>query len=239
MESLKGKTAIITGGTRGIGKAIAAALVQEGVNVGIIGRNEELLHKTATELSTENAKVVYAAGNVADQVSIVLAINSIKEKLGSIDILVNNAAIAAFGNFTEMPTATWEEIIQTNVLGVYYTTHAVLPDMFAKQSGDIVNISSMAGIRGAAGTSAYSASKFAVLGLSESLMMEVRKQNIRVTALTPSTVATDMAIADLKITDGNPDKVVQPEDMAELVVMQLKLNRRAFVKSSSIWSTNP
>ncbi|HEY4618418.1 MAG TPA: SDR family NAD(P)-dependent oxidoreductase, partial [Flavobacterium sp.] len=94
------------------------------------------------------------------------------------------------------------------------------------------------GLSGNALTSAYSASKFAVLGLTESLMQEVRKHNIRVTALTPSTVATEMA-KDLNLTDGNPDKVMQAEDMAELIIAQLKLNRRVFIKNSSIWSTNP
>jgi 3-oxoacyl-[acyl-carrier protein] reductase len=110
--------------------------------------------------------------------------------------------------------------------------------MIERQTGDIINISSTAGLNGNALTSAYSASKFAVLGLTDSLMHEMRKHNIRVTALTPSTVATDMA-KDLILTDGNPEKVMQSEDIAELVVAQLKLNRRVFIKSSSIWSTNP
>jgi 3-oxoacyl-[acyl-carrier protein] reductase len=110
--------------------------------------------------------------------------------------------------------------------------------MIDRQTGDIINISSTAGLNGNAMTSAYSASKFAVLGLTDSLMQEVRKHNIRVTALIPSTVATEMA-KDLKLTDGNPEKVMQAEDMAELIIAQLKLNRRVFIKNSSIWSTNP
>jgi 3-oxoacyl-[acyl-carrier protein] reductase len=110
--------------------------------------------------------------------------------------------------------------------------------MIERQTGDIINISSTAGLSGNALTSAYSASKFAVLGLTESLMQEVRKHNIRVTALTPSTVATDMA-KELNLTDGNPEKVMQSEDVAELIIAQLKLNRRVFIKNSSIWSTNP
>jgi 3-oxoacyl-[acyl-carrier protein] reductase len=108
--------------------------------------------------------------------------------------------------------------------------------MIARQTGDIINISSTAGLKGNALTSAYSASKFAVLGLTESLMQEVRKHNIRVTALTPSTVGTEMA-KDLKLTDGNP--VMQAEDIAELIIAQLKLNRRVFIKDAGIWSTNP
>ena len=110
--------------------------------------------------------------------------------------------------------------------------------MIEQQSGDIINISSTAGQKGAPVTSAYSASKFGVLGLTESLAMEVRKHNIRVTALTPSTVATDMAV-DLGLTDGNPDKVMQAEDIAEFIVAHLKLNKRTFIKSAGLWSTNP
>lgn len=123
-------------------------------------------------------------------------------------------------------------------MGVYYVTRAALPSMIEQQSGDIINISSTAGQKGAPVTSAYSASKFGVLGLTESLAMEVRKHNIRVTGLTPSTVATDMAV-DLGLTDGNPDKVMQAEDIAEFIVAQLKLNKRTFIKSAGLWSTNP
>jgi 3-oxoacyl-[acyl-carrier protein] reductase len=106
----------------------------------------------------------------------------------TIDILINNAGIAAFGKFLELEPKAWERIIQVNLMGTYYTTRAVLPNMIARQTGDI--ISSTAGLKGNALTSA---SKFAVLGLTESLMQEVRKHNIRVTALTPSTVGTEMA----------------------------------------------
>lgn len=137
-----------------------------------------------------------------------------------------------------MDPVQWQEILNVNVMGIYNVTREVLPDMIAKNSGDIINISSTAGIKGNAGMSAYSASKFAVIGLTESLMSEVRKHNIRVTTLLPSTIATDMTL-ELKFTDGNPERVLQPEDFAELVVAQLKLNRRAFVKLSSLWSTNP
>jgi 3-oxoacyl-[acyl-carrier protein] reductase len=110
--------------------------------------------------------------------------------------------------------------------------------MIERKSGDIINISSTAGQKGAPVTSAYSASKFAVLGLTESLMLEVRKHNIRVSALTPSTVATDLAI-EQNLTDGNPEKVMQPEDLAEFMVAQLKLNPRIFIKNAGMWSTNP
>lgn len=238
MESLKGKNAIITGAGKGLGKAIAIALAQEGVNVGLLGRTEKDLISLAEELKTYPVKVAMATADVADMDGVNSAVAKIKTDLGAIDILVNNAGVGAFGKFMEMEPAKWKEIIEINLMGVYYVTRAVLPEMIDRQIGDIINVSSTAGKNGAAVTSAYSASKFGLIGLSESLMQEVRKHNIRVSTMLPSTVATDMAM-DLKLTDGNPDNVMQPEDFAELLISQLKLNRRVFVKESAIWSTNP
>ncbi|MHC2993203.1 3-ketoacyl-ACP reductase, partial [Pontibacter sp. HJ8] len=183
-------------------------------------------------------KAAVVTADVTNLDSVLAAVEQIKSELGSIDILINNAGTAKFGKFLELEPAEWENIIRVNLMGVYYVTRAVLPDMIARQTGDIINISSTAGQRGAAVTSAYSASKFAVIGLSESLMQEVRKHNIRVSTLTPSTVATELAI-ELKLTDGNPERVMQPEDFAELIVAQLKLNRRVFLKEAGLWSTNP
>lgn len=121
---------------------------------------------------------------------------------------------------------------------MYYVTRAVLPSMVKQQSGDIINISSTAGQKGGPITSAYSASKFGVLGLTESLAMEARKDNIRVSALTPSTVVTDLAIEGGLVT-GDEENVLQPEDLAELMVAQLKLNKRVFLKTAGLWTTNP
>lgn len=238
MESLKGKNALVTGAGKGIGRAIAIALAQEGVNVGLLARSENDLERVAEELKAFGVKTSIATADVADINAVNSAIDRIKSELGFIDILINNAGIGKFAKFLELEPADWENVVKTNLFGIYYVTRALLPDMIEKQTGDIVNISSTAGQRGAPLTSAYSASKFGVIGLSESLMQEVRKHNIRVTTLTPSTVATDMAI-NLKLTDGNPDKVMQPEDFAELVISQLKLNRRVFVKEAGLWSTNP
>jgi 3-oxoacyl-[acyl-carrier protein] reductase len=238
MELLKGRNAIITGAGKGIGRALAIALANEGVNLGLVARTESDLLHLSEELKQLNVKVSVAAADISfiDQVN--LAVENINAELGQIDILINNAGIGAFGSFLELEPAKWEEIIKINLFGTYYVTRAVLPEMIERQMGDIINISSTAGQRGAAVTSAYSASKFGVIGLSESLMQEVRKYNIRVSTLTPSTVATDMA-KNLNLTDGNPDRVMQPEDFAEMVVSNLKLNRRVFVKEAGLWSTNP
>jgi len=238
MQNIAGKNALITGAGKGIGKAVATALAAEGVNLALMARTAADLDALAAELQPTGVKIVTVTADVADIKAVNEAVAKAAAELGTIDILINNAGIGAFGKFLELEPETFERIIQVNLMGTYYVTRAVLPGMIEKAGGDIINISSTAGLKGAAITSAYSASKFAVMGLTESLMQEVRKHNIRVTALTPSTVATDMAL-DLKLTDGNPEKVMQAEDVAELIIAQLKLNRRVFIKESGIWSTNP
>lgn len=239
MENIKGQKALITGGSRGLGKATALALAKEGVAVAITGRNKETLEKTVAEIKALGVEATYAAFDVGSPVEVKKGIASIFNDFKSIDILINNAGIAAFGSFNDMEADQWTQILQTNVLGVYYVTKEVLPHLIEKNSGDIINISSTAGLNGNANTSAYSASKFAVIGMSESLMKEVRKNNIRVNTLTPSTIASDMSI-DLGIADkDSKDSVLQPEDFAELIVAGLKLPRRAMLKNASLWSTNP
>lgn len=238
MQNLTGKNALITGAGRGIGRATAIAFAKEGINVGLIGRTAANLEKVANELSEYGVNVTMATADVSDNKSVLAAVEHIKSELGPIDILINNAGIGKFGKFLELSPEEFKNIIDVNLMGVYYVTRAVLPEMIKRESGDIINISSTAGQKGAPLTSAYSASKFGLLGLTESLMLEVRKHNIRVSALTPSTVATDLAI-ESNLTDGNPDKVMQPEDLAEVMVAQLKLHPRILVKSAGLWSTNP
>ncbi|MXN92238.1 3-ketoacyl-ACP reductase [Flavobacterium sp. Sd200] len=238
MQSLKGKNALITGAGKGIGKAVALALAAEGTNVILLARTAADIESVAKEAEAFGVKALAITADIADIDSVNNAVTKAIDEFKTIDILINNAGIGKFGKFLDLTPAEFENIIKVNLFGIYYATRAVLPTMIETQSGDIINISSTAGLRGAAATSAYSASKFAVIGLTESLMQEVRKHNIRVTSLTPSTVATDMA-KDLNLTDGNPEKVMQAEDVAELIVAQLKLNKRVFIKESGIWSTNP
>ncbi len=238
MQNLKGKNALITGAGRGIGRATAIAFANEGINVGLVGKTAENLEVVAKEIEAYGVEVTMATADVSDQESVNAAVEHITSELGQIDILINNAGIAKFGGFLELSPEQFKNIIDVNLMGTYYVTRAVLPGMIEQKSGDIINISSTAGQRGGPVMSAYSASKFGLLGLTESLMQEVRKHNIRVSALTPSTVATDLALTE-NLTDGNPEKVLQPEDLAEVMVAQLKLHPRVFLKSAGIWSTNP
>ncbi|STD58946.1 3-ketoacyl-ACP reductase [Empedobacter falsenii] len=239
MQDLKGKNALVTGGSRGLGKAVALALAKEGVNVAVTGRNTKTLEETVEEIRSFGVKADYSIFNVAEKVEVKMQLERLIESFGAFDILINNAGIAAFGSFLEMPENDWEDIVRTNLFGPYYVSKAVIPSMVELGSGDIINVSSTAGLKGNAVTSAYSESKAGLIGLSESLMFELRKKNIRVTTLTPSTIASEMSKDVLKITDGNPEKVLQPEDFAQLIVDLLKLDKRAMLASASLWSTNP
>ncbi|WP_194852471.1 3-ketoacyl-ACP reductase [Nonlabens antarcticus] len=239
MQNLKGKKAIITGGGRGLGKATAIAFAKEGIYVAITGRTEDVMKETVAELESLGVNALYSVFDVSNYDEVKSSVKEIIDKLGSVDILVNNAGIAAFGTFNEMEVTQWSQIIQTNLMGMYYMTKEVLPHLIEKNEGDIINVASTAGLVANANTSAYSASKFAVVGMSEALMKEVRKDNIRVCTLTPSTIASDMSV-ELGIADkDSEDSVLQPEDFAELIVAGLKLPRRAMLKTASLWSTNP
>ena len=162
MQIIKGKNAIITGAGRGIGRATAIAFAQEGINVGLIGKTAENLEKVAKELSEYGIEVTMATADVSDNESVIAAVEHIKSELGPIDILINNAGIGKFGKFLELSPEEFKNIIDVNLMGVYYVTRAVLPEMIERESGDIINISSTAGQKGAPVTSAYSASKFGV-----------------------------------------------------------------------------
>jgi 3-oxoacyl-[acyl-carrier protein] reductase len=238
MSNLKGKAAIVTGGGRGLGKAVALILAKEGVNVGISGRNEANLKATVAEIEALGVKAAYAVFSVDDEKAVQEGIQSLAKALGGVDILINNAGIGNFGTIEDMPGAEWEQVIKTNLFGVYYAAKAVYPFLKQRGAGDVINVASTAGLKGGGTMSAYAASKAAVISLSQSMMAEWRKQNIRVVTLTPSTIASDMSIQG-GLTDGNPEKVLQPEDFAEWVRDILKMNRRALIANASIFSTNP
>ncbi|PYF08481.1 3-ketoacyl-ACP reductase [Ureibacillus chungkukjangi] len=238
-QSLQGKVAIITGGARGIGRATAIALAKEGVSVGLIARSESGLKEVATQIEGLGVKVAYAMADVSSQEQVEVAVTLLAKELGNADILVNNAGIATFGSVLDMEPEEWKKMIDVNLMGTYYVTRAVLPQLLDKEAGDIINISSTNGLSGAATSSAYSASKFGVIGFTESLAQEVRRNNIRVSALTPSTVATDLAVETNLIKENDESKMMQPEDIAEFIVNQLKLNPRIYVKTAGFIATNP
>lgn len=236
---LKGKRALVTGAGKGIGRAIAHALAREGVDIGLLARTRADLERVAGEIGQQyGVRTSIAAVDVADRAAVEAAVDAVREELGSIDILINNAGTAQFGTVMEMDPEVWERIVRVNLLGTYYVTRAVLPGLVAQNAGDIINVASTAGEKGAASVSAYSASKAAMLAFTESLMPEVRKHNVRVTALVPSTVNTELA-ASVGLTIGEEDRMMQPEDLAELIVAALRLPPRVFVRNVAMLTTNP
>lgn len=237
-QSLNGKIAFITGAGKGIGRASALALAKEGVHIGLIARTEADLKKVAAEVAALGVKSAYATADVSDLIQVEKAVSLLTEGLGSADILINNAGIGKFGSLLDIDPEDWKAVIDVNLMGMFYVTRTVLPQLIEKNGGDIINISSMSGLKGTAGSSAYSASKFGVLGLTESLSQEVRKHNIRVFALTPSRVITEFSGSTEK-PEASEEKFMQPEDIAEYIVSQLKLHPRIFIPTSSQWATNP
>jgi len=239
-QELTGRTALVTGAGKGIGRAVAHALVRAGANVGLVARTGADLERVAAELRAAHpgARVTTAAADVADRAAVEAAAARAAAELGDVDILVNNAGVAEFGTVLDMEPAAWERMFRVNVLGTLHATRAVLPGMIARRRGDVVNVASTAGEKGAATTAAYAASKAAVLRLTESLAAEVRKHDVRVTALLPSTVNTELA-ASVGLKIGPAERMMQAEDVAELVMGVLRLPPRVFVRDVAVLTTNP
>ena len=235
MQNIEGKNAVITGGTRGIGLATAHALAKEGVNVAIIGRDRDTLNNAQAELKQHGVEVIAANGDVANSEDVVTMIQSINEVFETIDILINNAGISGHTPFLDAEEATFRKMMDVNVFGIYYMMQEVLPQMSQKGAGDVINISSMSGLKATPGSSLYSATKYAVIGLTEGVMQEMRRHNIRVSYLTPSAVLTDF-IGELKL---EQESMTHAEDIADIIASQLKLNQRTFIKTSQMWATNP
>lgn len=232
MQDLKGKNALITGGSKGIGLKTAEALAKEGVNIAITARNEETLKEALDVLNEYKVSTIAIRGDVSIKDEVNEIVSSVVEEFGTIDILVNNAGIMGSGSFFDDNEDMFRQMLDVNVFGMYYMMKAVLPHMQKAQQGDVVNIASVSGLRSSEATALYSASKHAVIGLTEGVMREVRKDNIRVSYLTPSAVLTREPNLD-------PETMTHPEDIADIIVNQLKINPRTFVKNSEMWATNP
>ncbi|PKR78395.1 3-ketoacyl-ACP reductase [Halalkalibacillus sediminis] len=237
-QEIKGKVAYVTGAGSGIGKATALSLAKEGVHLALIARTESNLQAVAKEVESYGVNVAFEPVDISDLTAVEQAILDLKNKVGPADILINNAGIGSKGTMLDADPAEWKRAFEVNVFGTYHVTRAVLPHMIEKDQGDIINISSSNGLKATAGASAYSGSKFAVQGMMEALMQEVRKNNIRVFTMNPSLVATELAFGE-QLNEKNADKYMQPEDLAEFMIAQLKLDQRIFIKQSLQWATNP
>ncbi|SNR79812.1 3-oxoacyl-[acyl-carrier-protein] reductase [Desulfurobacterium atlanticum] len=204
---ISGKVALVTGGTRGIGKAIAVALKEAGATVYITGTNEEKTKAVAREIGVNGLKM-----NVCDREEVKEKVALIVEKEGKIDILVNNAGITRDTLFMRMKDEDWDSVIDTNLNGVYNVTRQVIPVMMKKRSGCVVNISSVVGFTGNPGQVNYSATKSALIGFTKSLAKEVASRGIRVNTVAPGYITTDMT-----------EKI--PEKVKEALVKSIPMRR--------------
>ena len=231
-------TALITGATEGIGRATAFALGRAGYKVGICSRTEAKVRKTIDALRAEGIEAAGAAADAGHAEQAERAAETIIGQLGEVGVLVNNAGVLIAKPFDELSLDDWDTTMSTNVRSLYLMTRAVLPAMRRRREGSIVNVASLAGRNGFAGGTAYAASKHAVLGFSRSLMLETRKDNIRVIAICPGSVATGM-MQDQPMLKTEPQRILQPDDVAATIVHAIGLPVRAMVSELDVRPTNP
>lgn len=191
-KTLTGKVALVTGASSGIGEATALALATEGASVAVSARREDRLEGLVKRITSNGGKALSIVGDVAEETQANDMVQKTNAEFGRIDILVNNAGLMLLGQIDGANTEDWRRMINTNVLGLMYVTHAALPIMKKQNSGHIVNISSVAGRTARAGSGVYNASKWGVVAFSEALRQEVLKSHVRVTIIEPGAVATEL-----------------------------------------------
>ncbi len=219
------KVAIVTGASRGIGKATAQALAKDGMDVVICSRNENEIRKSAVEIQDSTGIfVVPVQADVRIHADVDRLVQLTMNEFGKIDVLVNNAGIAVVKPLIDTTDHEFDRIIDTNLKGVFYCCKAVLPHMIAQKSGHIINISSGAGKSGFAHLSAYCASKFGVIGLTESLAAEVLRYGVKVFAVCPGAVATQMQRQFMSNEEFENQKMqmIQPETVAQKILQLIK-----------------
>jgi 3-oxoacyl-[acyl-carrier protein] reductase len=226
IPQLQNGTALVTGGGRGIGRAVAERLARLGATVIITGRDQHLLEQTASAIQSAGGKCRALPCDVTDFGSVTNAARLVQREFGGLQILVNNAGIGGFtAPLHELPPEQWDAILNTNLRGVYYCIHAFAPMMIAARRGDIINISSLAGKNPLPKGAAYAASKWGLNGLSYSAAEELRAYNVRVTVICPGSTNTDLSPHEGK----DASKMLQGDDIAHVVEMLVTQQSRSFV----------
>lgn len=223
-KDLRGQVALVTGGSRGIGYGIAQALVTEGVDVVITGRDEPSLNEATRRLEAiRGGRIQALRTDVRDYEAVATAVGTTVTAFGGLDIVVNNAGAGLFAQVADMTTAQWATVIDTNLTGVFNVCQAVLPNLRLRGGGYIINISSLAGKNAFVGAGAYCASKAGLNAFGEVLMQEVRHDNIKVTTIAPGSVATGFAGGDAS---KGADWKIASEDIGDLVLALVRMDTR-------------
>lgn len=225
MQFIEGKVALVTGGSKGIGFGIAEALLWQGINVGITSRTKKAATEAAkklNELSKGKAKAIGIQADVRKYKSQEKAVGQVIEKFGKLDILVANAGLGHFAPIDQLTEEQWEETIDTNLTGVFYSVKAAVEEL-KKTKGYIITISSLAGTNFFQKGAAYNASKFGLTGFSQAIMLDLRPFEIKVTTIMPGSVATYF---NNHIPDGNDDWKIQKEDIGSMVIDLLRMHPR-------------
>jgi 3-oxoacyl-[acyl-carrier protein] reductase len=222
--------ALVTGGSRGIGRAIAVRLASLGAAVAICGRNSGALNDASAELAGLGGRVFAHVADVTRRVDVESLVSKAEAALGPVSILVNNAGIGVFGPAHEKSEEDWDNVLNTNLKSVFLVSKAVAPSMISRKTGDIVNISSLAGLNAFAGGGIYCASKWGVQGLTACMAEDLRSHGIRVSVICPGSVATDFSGSGLK----DPSKVLSPDDVAHAVETIVTQGPKSFVSQIQI-----
>ena len=232
---LAGKNALVTGGTRGIGLAVAEALLGAGAGVAVSGRSEKTV-KTAVSQLTKQAerKVLGKVADVRSNTEVAKLFTAIDHEMGNLDILVNNAGIGIFKSTAELSVEDWQKTLDTNLSGVFYCCREALLRMKQRGGGYIINISSLAGKNAFSGGAAYNASKFGLNGFSEAMMMDHRYDKVRVSYVMPGSVNTTFSSGAAQA-----DWKIAPEDIAEIVLMLLRMPDRTLVSRVEVRPSKP
>jgi 3-oxoacyl-[acyl-carrier protein] reductase len=236
MESfLNGKYAVVTGGTRGIGRAIAESLLRSGARVAICGRTRESVERASTELkNATGGDVLGVTADVSKWDQTERFFETVRSQFGALDILVNNAGAGVFRGIEDLTIEEWRNTIDLNLTGVFYCCHAALPLLRQRGAGYIIQISSLAGINAFAGGAAYNASKFGLNGFSEAIMQDLRYENIRVSYIMPGSVDTDFSPRS-----GRAEWKIAPQDVAEVVIGLLRMPERTLVSRVEMRPSKP
>jgi len=230
---LEGAVSLITGGSEGIGRAIAAAFAAKGGRVTIMGRNEERLRKAAAELGVESVR-----GDVGSEADAVRAVAEVVARHGRLDILVNNAGFGVFKPLVEMGLEEIEGVYRTNVFGAFLMAREAARQFVKQNGGELINVSSTSGLKGGRNSTAYGSSKFALRGMTECWRDELRRHNVRVMLVNPSEVLTDFAKKAGRTQEAS-DKKLRPEEIATAIVGALEVDGRGFIPEFSVFATNP